>query len=250
MQEAEISLLARALAFSTILSIVPFMALAFVFLQKLGGLDGLSHQFETFILDFFRATTGADISRVLEKILLRISKASWTIGSAVALLYTSGKVFMDMELAVNRIWIAKDRRPFIRRIALVVGFYLLVPVALAAYASLRSSEDFREIFAWAPLAWDAILAFIMLLMVNKYVPTIQVAWPTATAGAISSSLGLFVLEASFAWITKKVFNYSMVYGSLAALPLLCLWILIAWRIVLFGVALAAGLQNPAARRRI
>ncbi len=250
LREAEISLLSTSLGFSTIISIVPFLAVAFAVLHQLAGFETLSHQFEIFVLGFFKETAGAETSALIKKILLRLSKVSWTVTSAAALLVTSSQIFFAMELAVNRIWRVPRRRALWKRIGLVLIFFFLVPMALAIYAGLRSANFFIPLIQLNPLLWDGVLGFLMLFLANRFLPAQKVQWKPAALGAAFSAVGLFALEGTFSWLAKKVFNYSLLYGSLAALPLLCLWILIAWHIVLLGVALAAGLQNPAAHRRI
>lgn len=248
MREAEIPLLSASLAFATLLSLVPFLAVGFVVFQKLTGFETIGAQVQAYILTFFKATAGADATQVVRKVLSRLAQRSWTTTNVVVLFFTSFKIFLDLERSVNRIWAAKRAPPLWWRMTKILGFYLLVPFGLAAYIGLRSANFLQPIFSSNPKLWDAGLAFVLLYVVNKWMPSPKVSSVVAAIGAAVSAAGLLILSKSFAWMTKEVFQYSKLYGALAALPLLCLWILMTWQIVLVGVAAASGLQNPAGDR--
>lgn len=249
-READLPLLSASLAFSTLLSLIPFLAVGFAVLHAITGFEGLSGKLEQVVLGFLKSTAGPDASMVVKKVLRRLSKTSWTVTIAVVLIVTSMRLFLNLEAAVNRIWLTREERTWWRRILLVSGFYLAIPIGLSIYAGLRSAEFFRPIFALTPALWDIGVMFVLLLLFNRWFPVPHVRWRTAFAGAVASACGLFVLAETFAWFTRKVFNYSKVYGSLAALPLLCLLFLMTWQIILTGVALASALQDPVGRKRL
>jgi membrane protein len=161
-------------------------------------------------------------------------------------------LFFEVESAINRIWGTRRERAWWRRLSFTMGLYFLIPFGLAVYAVIRSMDMFRPLLQLNPFLWDASLAFLILLALNKWTPALKIRWKVAAVAAIVSTIGLAVLQGSFTWATKSVFNYSKMYGSIAALPLLCLWILLAWQIILFGTAFAATLESPMAvslRRR-
>lgn len=222
---------------------IPFLAVALAIIKTFAGLDFLATRFEGMFIEFLQNTAGTDAGVVLKKLLKHLSTRSWGFMSATALFVTSLGLFLNMEAAVNRIWGTTRERRWWKRFLLCLGFYLLIPFGLSLYAGLRSLEDFKPLFRWNPLFWDAILGLAALMFVNKLMPATKVPWRNAFVGSFFSTAGLAVLKVSFTWLTISVFNYSKVYGSLAALPLLCLWILVAWNIVLTGVAFCASLQK-------
>lgn len=248
-REAEIPLLSASMAFSTLLALVPFLAMSFVVVTTVTGMDDVGGQLQQWVIRVFKEVGGNNASLVLSKVLRRLAQRSWTVTSAILLFVTSLKLFLDMELAVNRIWLTKPERSWFKRGLVILGFYFLVPIGLALYAGLRSADILRPIFAWNTRVLDVCFVLFLFLMMNRWLPAVKVRWSVALIGALTSLMGFLVLQSSFTWVTKTVFNYSKVYGSLAALPLLCLWILLTWQILLAGIALAAGLQNPTPRRR-
>lgn len=250
MRDAEIPLLSASLAFSTLLCLVPFLAVGFAVFNFVTGFEAISAEVQKYILDFFKGTAGPEASVVMQKTLTRVSQKSWTTTSAIILFLTSLRIFYSLELAINRIWLSKERRPFLNRLGIVLGFYFLIPFGLAVWVGLRSADQLKPIFLWNPVLWDILLMFGLLFLINRWMPSQKVRGWAATAGALLSAVGLVALGQSFKFITKQIFNYSKIYGSLAALPILCLGILLTWQVILFGVAFAASLQNPTARRRV
>ena len=74
-----------------------------------------------------------------------------------------------------------------------------------------------------------------------YVPNRHVRWRDALAGAFFAALAFEGAKRGFAFYVTRFPSYTMVYGALAALPLLLLWIYYIWIITLAGALLAAGL---------
>ena len=87
---------------------------------------------------------------------------------------------------------------------------------------------------------DFFVLFAILFMLYKLVPNHKVLLRPALLSASLAAMLLGTAADSYRWIILKFFNYSKIYGSLAALPLALLWILIAWYIVLLGVVVCAS----------
>ncbi|HRO67868.1 MAG TPA: YihY/virulence factor BrkB family protein [Pseudobdellovibrionaceae bacterium] len=243
LREAEIPLISSSLAFSTLFSLIPFIAVGLVVLKGFSGFEFLGDKFETLVYRFFRDTAGPEVGPQIRRLLERLTTRSLGITSALALFVTSFGIFLNMEDAVNRIWGTRRERRFWKRLVLIFGFYALIPLGFSVYAGFRSFKQMKSIFAWSPLFWDTLIIFIALLFVNRLLPATRVSWRTATIGAGVSTVGLALLQVSFSWMTKSVFHYSALYGSLAALPIFCLWILMAWQFILLGVSFAASLTR-------
>lgn len=244
LREADIPMVSAALAFSTLLSLIPFLAVALVALKSFGGLEILGAKFEAVIFSFLNDTAGAEAGQLVRKLLKRLTTRSLGFTSAAVLFLTGMSLFLDVENAINRIWGTRRERKWWRRLSLIMGFYFLVPFGLAVYAVVRSLAALQPVVRWNPMLWDTMLAFCILLALNRWAPARKIPWKVALVGAGVSTVGLAILQGSFTWLTKTAFNYSKMYGSVAALPLLCLWILLAWQIILFGVAFSATLESP------
>lgn len=249
LREAEIPLVASSLAFSTLLSLIPFFAVALALVKSVRGLEQFSHLLEGFVLSTLKGVAGPDIGWVLRKIMGRVSRGSWGLLSAVALFLTSFKMFIDVEMAVNRIFRTPRERSWLRRMGLSIGFYLIIPLGLSLFLGLRSTGVIRSVVKSAPWLSDLLVTWVAMTAMLYWLPARRAAWLPTLLGAFVSSAGLFALGKSYAWLTKTFFVFDKIYGSLAAFPLLCLWIMWAWQFVLLGVAIAAA-WGPTTRNRV
>jgi membrane protein len=245
LRQADVPLLAASMAFSTLLSLIPFFAIGFAVMHFFGGTEIIRLYLQEHLVVLLSQTAGQDVSFAINRILIRISKLSWAATSAIALVISSVRLFFNLETAVNRIWSARKQRSFLQRLYVVGGLYVIFPFALAVYVGFRSSEALKPIFLFNPMLFDISVLYSVLLLMNKYIPTPHVLWKTAGLGAGLSLGCLYFLQEIFSWFTLRVFNYSKVYGSLAALPLLCLLVLMTWQAIFAGFALASALQSSA-----
>jgi membrane protein len=85
----------------------------------------------------------------------------------------------------------------------------------------------------------------------RFVPNTQVRWTHALLGGVFTAVGLELAKRGLAWYLAKVPTFSAVYGAFATVPILLIWIYVAWVIVLLGAVVAAylpSLQSGIARR--
>jgi membrane protein len=83
----------------------------------------------------------------------------------------------------------------------------------------------------------------------RYVPNTPVQRRHALAGGIFAAAGIEIARRILAMYLGKVPTYSLIYGAFATLPILLLWIYIAWLIVLWGAVIAAYLPSLVAHER-
>ena len=241
--QSDVFLLSESLAYTTLLSVVPFIAISLAVLHTMAGADVLSSAIQNSIFNFFQTTLGPDAYVVLRKVFKRLASSNLTLSSAFFLFFSSLKILMDADRAINRIWNMHGTRPLWKRLMGSVIFYITIPLGLAIYVGLRSAASILPLISFEPLWLDRGLIFIGLLMMNRLIPAKKIEWGYVLISSLISLTGLMFLDQTFSWLTKKAFNYSKLYGSLAALPLFCLWILLIWQILLFGVAVSASLRR-------
>lgn len=243
-QGTELRWIAASLAYSTLLAIIPFLALTLAFFQIIGGLDSLYPKVQSLILLHLQSATGAEASQFISRILLKNHSTALGLTGIVALLFTSIGLLLDMELAINKIWHLEPTRTFIKRLLRQFSIFLVLPFFLALYASFRSIAFFESWFQspFAPYL-DFVLVLVPLSVVYKYMPTTRVLWRPAICGALFAVVGIELIKHSFAWMAMKVFNYNKMYGGFASLPLFFVWVLLMWYTVLGGAALSASLQK-------
>jgi membrane protein len=242
-KQGEIRLVAGSLAFSTVLSLIPFLAVTLSVFQLIGGLEFLVPKIQGLFFRYFREALGNEVTQIMKVILTKINPRALGTTAAAFLVFTSFRLLQDMEYGINRMWKANPSRRLFNRFGISLVLMLLIPVLLAVYAGVRSVEMFKPIFKnyrdWA----DGLVAISGLFMIYKILPEAKVLTGKALFGALFSGVGLIILEKSFAYFTKSFFGISKIYGSLATIPLFLLYLLAVWYIILFGAALVAYLHK-------
>lgn len=242
----DLGLTASALAFTTCLSLVPFLAVMLAALNYVDGLEGLAPKVESFVLENFTGTAGAQGIELLQKGIKRIQSGRLGSIGALILILTSTRMMFELEMAFHRIWHLKNRRPLVKRLFFYWLFLLLFPFVLALWVSLFTGHGYGQEWAlWLPFKAGFVVTFLILFIFQKWLPSTTVHLVPALLGTFLSTVGLWLLERSYKMLSAQVFSYGKVYGSLAAIPASLLWIFLVWIVILWGVALTASLQKGA-----
>lgn len=243
LREGDIRWISSSLAFTTILSLIPFMALVLVSFKMIGGIDYLIPRIEKFLLRYVKEAIGAQVSEWIHVVLEKVQ--TQTIGSTavIILFYTSWRLFSDMEKGIQKIWSNDVTRPVHRRFLIVWCAIIIFPSLLAVYVGVRSLDMVKPIARQYTVAMDGLAMFIFLYLIYKLFPADRVLKRVAFIAATFSSVCITVLQKSFTLIAQKAFYMNKFYGSLAAIPLILFWILGIWQIVLIGTALGSAIQR-------
>jgi membrane protein len=163
------------------------------------------------------------------------------LGSALALIFT-------IDRTLNSIWRVRTRRPFGQRVLVYWAAITLGPVLLGASLSMTSYalSASKGLVGTLPGGVGLLLDLLQFLLVAggmaamfHYVPNTFVRWGHAWMGGLFVSALMEVAKKLLALYLSKVPTYSAVYGAFATLPILLVWIYMAWVIVLLGAALTA-----------
>jgi membrane protein len=177
-----------------------------------------------------------------------------------ALVVTALALVLTIDRTLNGIWRVRRPRPLAQRVLIYWAAMTLGPLLLAgslsttSYVLSASRGLVRSLPGTLAFLLDAI-EFVLLAgalsALYLYVPNTPVRRSHALAGGVSAAIGIELAKRLLAWYIGKVPTYSAVYGAFASVPILLVWIYIAWLIVLFGAVLAAYLPSllAGARRR-
>lgn len=248
LRDGEIQLVAASLSFSTILSLVPFLAVILATFKFMGGDDILYSRVENLLLIYFREAAGRDFTQVIRVSIRKVHAGGLGALGATFLVITSFRLLQDMEYGINRVWNnQKNTRPFFKRIFTYWFLVLLLPVLLAIYVGVITLIKMELGRAYLPGAITSGCVLVLILyLVYLLVPNVKVERKPAFFSALVAALGLVVVHNGFTWVVVKFFHYNNIYGSFAALPVFLLWTLTIWYVVLGGVAISASTQ----RRRL
>ena len=177
------------------------------------------------------------------------------LGTALALVFT-------IDRTLNNIWRVRTPRPFAQRVliywaAITLGPLLLgISLSMTSYALTVSKGLVGDMGGGVTLLLDTLQFLLVaagMATMFRYVPNTDVRWGHAWVGGLFVSTGIELAKKLLALYVAKVPTYSVVYGAFATVPILLVWIYVAWVIVLLGAALTAYLPSLIAggtRRRL
>jgi membrane protein len=239
-RSGELQMVAASLSFTTVLSMIPFLAVALATIQFVDSSNAFYTRLESLVLQYFQDPIGQDGVLLIRKSFHRIHAGRMGSLGAVFLVLASVVLVNEVEKAIHKVWNLPERRPLYQRLFVSWIFLIVVPVLLAVLFALSSMKAMMGITGIVPASvYSTTLLFLTLASTYKFMPNTKVRWSASLRGAIFATLGLSVLFKSFKLITTKVFIYSKVYGSLAAVPGFLIWILVIWYVVLIGASISA-----------
>ena len=247
---------ASALTFYTLLSVGPAAALA------LGIAKGFGFQrlVERLLYERFPGQ-----EEVLKKIIeygynfLDSAKGGVITGIGVAFLFWSVlKVLNHIESSFNTIWRIDNPRSLNRRITNYLAFMLITPVLLimsssvpafiAAYVSEVMSKLALTgtISSMVPAAFKYVpylLILILYTLIYVLMPNTRVKVRSGVYAGIIASICFYMVQWGYIHFQIGISRYNAIYGSLAALPLLLIWLQLSWVILLGGAEISYADQN-------
>jgi len=245
MREANLLAVASSLAYTTILSIVPALAVSFAIFKAFGGMDRLYGALEPLILDNLTEGASEEAVSALHQFIDNAHAGTIGVSGFVGLVFTTMTMLWNIEKAINQIWGVTPSEGVFRRISIYWMFITLGPLALSVAVGAATSFDF-PIWRFFPTGTGLFLIAIgIFFSIYRWVPNTRVHWRYALVSATVTALGWHLARWGFSLYTGKVVTYHSVYGSLSAIPIMLLWIYIVWVIVLTGGSLSVALQRRA-----
>lgn len=244
MQAAQLWMTAASLAYITILSVVPLMAVSFAVFQAFGGLQKLYTELEPVLLSNLAEGTKDQVLVYLERFIRNTHTATVGVGGFLGLVFTSMSMLANIESAFNRVWGAKKARPLFQRVSTYWLFITLGPMALSIGVGIATSSGGSAITRLVPHATAMFAIWVVALWaVYGLVPNCRVDWKFSLLSAVITSALFDLSRLGFNLYIKSFSTYNRIYGSVAAVPILLFWIYIVWVILLTGAALDAALQG-------
>jgi membrane protein len=232
---------AAALAFHTVLSLVPLLAMAVVVLRWSGSMNA-----ESLFVDF----VSRELIPVSREVIAE-NLTTWSdninldlgIGGLIAALLFSFMMVNTMEDTVNIIWRSEKRRSIAQKFVVFYASTTIGPFLVGT--SLFQAAKYGLTEGHSGLLLSALTSYGALFLANFFLPATKVKVSSAALGALISMLLFELARFGFQlYVTNFAFaSYSGIYGTLAVLPLLFVWIFYTWLTFLFGVEVAHVAQN-------
>lgn len=242
---------AGSLTFTTTIALVPMVTVALAVLTAFPLFGDFQSVLQKRLVE---SLVPDNISRqVLGYLTLFASKASRLgVAGVMALLFSALALVFTIDRTLNAIWRVRKRRPLVHSMLLYWTAITLGPLLMGASLVLMS-EFVAVSRGVAPegagnLRWlFGFLEFFLfswaISAVYRFVPYTQVRWRHALVGGVWVAVATEVARRLLAYYFGQMSTYSVVYGAFSIVPILLVWIYLAWSIVLIGAVLVANLPS-------
>lgn len=252
--DGELLQLAAALAYSTLLAVVPLVAVIFSVLSMFPVFEEWTLTAETFIFQNFVPASGEVVSEHLQSFSSQVGKLT-AIG-LVTLLATALLLLATIENALNRTWGVEAGRSTGYRIMIYWTLLTLGPIMIIASLTISSyliSTALLNGGARATSGLDLLIPVLPFLLelsafvVMYYlVPNYRTRFVNALVGALVAAVLFEIAKIGFTWYVSEFNSFEVIYGALGAIPIFLIWIYISWLVILVGARYAAQLDRRAA----
>jgi len=248
-REERLAQVAGSLTFTTVLSIVPLLAVSFALFTRFPMFKRFEKAIEEHLL---KSLLPADISRTILKHLSHFAENanSLTLVGSLFVLVTAMALLLTVENALNQIWQVKKGRPFFKRVGLYLLMLAIGPPVLGAslwatsYVLSASTGLIDTLPPSVKFVLDlgpVILSALALTTVFYFVPNTKVRRRDAIAGGLIAGIAFELGKRGFAAYVLKVPTYKAVYGAFAAFPVFLLWVYFSWLVTLTAALITANL---------
>ena len=243
----QLALTASSLTFTTVIALVPFITVALAVFTAFPMFSTLQTGLQKWLVE---SLVPDNISRQVLGYLTQFSGKASRLGAlGVAVLFaTTLALILTIDRTLNRIWRVPKARPLRQRVLVYWAVVTLGPLLLAASLTMTSYliSSGSGLVGGPPGGVRWLLALLELALIAsgamalyRFVPNTHVAWAHAWAGGVFVALGIELAKKLLTLYLSAMPTYSVVYGAFAAVPILLVWIYLAWLIVLTGAVLAA-----------
>ena len=243
---------ASALAFTTLLAIVPLVTVGFAVLSVFPVFQNWAPPVQDFIFSNFVPATGKIIQNYLQLLIGQISTLS--IMGVVFLFTITLLVMHTVESTMNKIWHVRTPRhglsAFILYWAIVSLTPFLLGLSLAASSYILSlpfvaNHNIPSLLNYLPFLFS-LLGFTFLYVV---VPNCPVLFRYGLYGGIIAALLFESAKLTFAYYLTHYNTYQSIYGAFAAVPIFFVWIYWVWFISLLGAEISYAFSMHHQRRK-
>lgn len=253
--QGQLTLRAMSLVYTTLLSIVPLLALSFSVLKAFG----VHNQIQPMLLSFLEplGEKGEEIAHSIVQFIQNMNVGVLGALGLVLLVYTAISLMQKIEESLNFVWhISRPRRlgeRFSRYLSVLMIGPILVFSSIGVTASVMNLAVVRDLLAigglgHAMVAATRLVPYVLVIsaftFVYMFIPNARVRFVPALIGGAVGGIVWQSAGWAFATFVASSGQYAAIYSGLAILVLFMIWLYLNWLILLFGASVAFYVQHP------
>ena len=252
----QLNLRAMSLVYTTLLSIVPLLAVSFSVLK---GFGVHNNWIEPQLYDLL-TPLGPGSVELADKIISFVENVKvgmlGSIGIAL-LIYTVIALLQKIESAFNFVWQIDNLRSLSQRVSNYLSVTLVGPVlifsAVGFTATVLNTETAQQLVSIEPFGTlmyygsklvPYILVCLAFTLIYIFIPNTHVQFAAALVGGVIAGVLWKITGWGFAAFIASSSRYAAIYSSFAIVIMLLIWMYLSWLILLVGSQIAYFVQHP------
>ncbi len=249
---------AAALSYTTLLSLVPLMAVVFSVFAAFPVFETIAGEVQSFVFKNFVPASGEVVQQHIEQFT---SKATSLTAIGISFLIVSALLMMNtIEEAINNIWHIKKSRKALPKFMVYWAVLTLGPLLIGASLVVSSYLISLPLISEVAIVSGLKTTLLSLLpffattlactLLYSVVPNTRVPLYAAFAGAAVAAMLFELAKKGFAYYVTAFPTYEIVYGALAAIPVFLVWIYISWLVILLGAEISYCLTHKESQQSL
>ena len=248
-KQDKITVSAGHLAYVSLLSLVPFIMVFFTILSAFPAFAEARGDLEELVFNSFVPTAGDQVQTYMTEFVGNASGMG-AVG-ILSLVIVALMLISNIDKTLNSIWQSKNERPLIFTFAiywmvltlgpLLMGSSVIMSsylIGLANYAEEYTPGVTTVLLKVLPFV-TSISAFFLIYML---VPNKKIDYKHAAFGALVAAILFETSKKAFALYVTSFPSYQLIYGALAVIPILFVWVYLSWVVVLIGAEVTHVLE--------
>lgn len=242
---------ATALAYTTLLSLVPLLTVSFTILAIFPTFKSTSLQIQDFIFTNFVPASGQVIQNYFQQFIAQAAHLS--LISSVSLLITAVLLLYTIDQTFHTIWKKCKPRKKLKAILLYCAILILAPLLvglsfivssyLLSLPFISYTTQLLGLTKFLLLIAPFLLNTLAFILLYKALPNCPVPWHASISGALVAAILFELAKLGFSLYIRLFPSYELIYGALAAIPIFLIWIYLSWLVVLFGAEVSHVLTH-------
>lgn len=233
---------AASLAFQTILSVVPALAVGLAALRATGSIDAES-SFIQFLAHIYIPVAPDEISARLKGWSENVTFESLGLIGLITVVVLAFIMFNSLERVMNHIWRVERRRSMAQKFVVFYATATIGPALIGmGYYQAASAGLTAGVFGFL---LSFATSFLALFLANYFIPATPVRAKPALLAALVTTVMFEAAKFGFHYYVAGYAQerYAGIYGAVASVPLFLIWIYWSWLMLLLGVEVAHAAQN-------
>ena len=243
---------ASALAYASLLAIVPLVALGMSVFSSFHAFDAAAEKIRDMLLNNLLPTSQHVVQSYLGGVADKATALS--VFGIIGLLVTSTALLNTVEEAFNHVWRITRARPLLSKFIAFWATLTLAPIMIGASITITSYFTALPILGkvsagaaligQAPFVLPWLMPSLALATLYTVLPNTRVPFRFAIAGGLAAGALFEMSKLGFAFYVTHLAHYEKLYGALGTLPVFLIWLYLVWVVVLIGSEITFCLQHP------